>query len=100
MPVAENRDLEVRAASQVRHGHGAEMDVRPRLDQFLKHWLVHRMRLLAENRPRPANQTGEGVAEQAPACADIHDRGAVADEVIGERGGEITGSNLTSPDKF
>src|SRR5689334_10892747 len=58
------------------------------------------MRLVAEHRAGPASQTGEVIAEQAPACADIHDRGAVADEVVGERGGEITGSNLTSPDKF
>src|ERR1700754_1007291 len=100
MPAAENRNLQVRAASQVRHGDGAEMDVRPRLGQFLKHWLVHRVRLVAEHRAGPANQTGEVIAEQAPACADVHDRRAVADEVVGERSGEVTGSNLTSPDKF
>ena len=58
------------------------------------------MRLVAEYRAGPAHRTGEVIAEQAPARADIHDRGAVAGEVVGERGGEITGSNLTSPDKF
>ena len=76
------------------------MDVRPRVAQFLKHRLVHRMRLVAEHRAAPANQTGEVIAEQAPACADIHDRGAVAGEVVGERSGEITGSDLISPDEF
>src|SRR5487761_1417228 len=98
MPAAENRNLQVRGASQVRQGDGAEADVGPRLDQFLKHWLVHRMRLVAEHRAGPANQTGEVIAEQAPARADIHDRGAVTGEVVGKRGGEITGSNLASPD--
>ena len=47
------------------------------------------MRLVAEHSAAPANQTGEVIAEQAPARADIHDRGAVDGEVVGERGGEI-----------